>query len=151
MHHTFRDPELGRLAAIAAAADAVMALATTTFLNAALGDATNKGGLALVTDCALCNGSPGTSSTPANECSGSGYVRVACTMGTASGAQAGNTGALSWTFSGTLAFSYVDLTSSITVGAATALIGAQLTSSQSFGSGGGTFTIAIGGLTISAS
>lgn len=119
-----------------------MALASTAYCNQAL-DALTGGATNLAAYVGLCTASPGT--TGANEFSGGGYARQACTWNAAASGTKTNSSALTVTTSGATAATHFLTNSASTAGSYG--IGGALSSSVT----ATTITIAAGALTISAS
>lgn len=94
----------------------------------------------------LHSADPGT--TGASEISGGSYARVAVTWGTASAGSMSNTNSITINVPASTTVAYFGLWSASTAG--TYAVGGALSSSQTFNTTG-TFTIAIGGLTLGAS
>ncbi|GAB3863426.1 hypothetical protein GCM10028801_31020 [Nocardioides maradonensis] len=119
-----------------------MALASTAAENQAL-DGLSGGSTNLLAYVSLHSGSPST--TGANEFSGGGYARQACSWNAASSGSKTNSSALTFTTSGSTAATYFGTWSASTSG--TFGIGGALTSSVT----AVTITVAAGALTLSAS
>ena len=95
----------------------------------------------------LHSADPGT--TGASEISGGSYARVAVTWGSASGGSVANSNALSINIPASTTVSYFGIWSASSAG--TYYIGGALASSITTGVTAGTASIAIGGITVSAS
>lgn len=119
-----------------------MALASTTAANQAL-DGLSGGTVNVVAFVSLHSGSPST--TGANELTGGGYVRQACSWNAAASGSKTNSSALTFTTAGTIAATYFGTFSASTAG--TYGIGGALTSAVT----ATTITVAAGALTLSGS
>lgn len=119
-----------------------MALAGTTFLNQAL-DAGTGGTTNVMAYVSLHSASPST--TGANEFTGGGYARQACSWNAATSATKTNSSSLSFTTAGSTATTHFGTSSAVSAG--TYGIGGAWTSSVT----AVTITVAAGALTISAS
>lgn len=117
-----------------------MARASTTELNQSL-VTTGWGFVSLHT------ADPGT--TGATEVSGGTYVRVAVSWGAASGGAVANSGALTINLPASTTAGFFGIWSASTAG--TYYIGGALSPSVTTGASAGTVTIAVGGLTVTAS
>lgn len=104
---------------------------------------------ALQTPCAyisLHSADPGT--TGASEISGGSYARIAVTWGTAAAGSMANTNTITINVPTTTTVAYFGLWTALTGG--TYEVGGALSSSQTFNTAG-TYTIAVGGLTMASS
>lgn len=96
-----------------------------------------------------CTGSPGTTTTAANEVSGGGYARQSITWGSAASSQIASSNAQNYSIPASTTVSYVGLHSASS-GTGDYYQGGALTTSQTF-STAGTLTFAIGAVVYSAS
>ncbi len=98
---------------------------------------------------ACCTGSPGTTTSIANEVSGGSYARQAITFAAASAGSVASSDSQSVPIPASTTVSYFGLCSAVS-GGSNYYIGGSLTSSQTF-STAGTLTFAIGAVTLTAS
>jgi hypothetical protein len=121
-----------------------MALASSLAENAALNGIT-----ASALFLAACTGSPGTTTSIANEVTGGTYARQALTWTAASAGSTANVAAVSTPIPATTTVSYFGACSAIS-GGSNFYIGGSLTASQTF-STAGTLSYAIAAVTLTAS
>ena len=150
-HYLFRDPEVARMAAVAAQVEAQMLFASTAAEQAAL-----NGIAAVALYLGINTGTPGTTTAAAlaNELTGGApaYARLGITWGVASAANPSaiaNMNAMVFNVPASTITNFSTWTIA-TLASGTYEVGGALSASQVFSSQG-TFTIAAAGLTVQAS